>query len=398
MKEIQNYNKSKKSDKIITSDKYCVCVSGSYSECLEQLAYSGFVEFRLDLCELTKAERSLLYKIPKQFIATCRSDDQTSYSLLKEAILLGATFIDLDISRSSEFIEKICAIAMQHGCKLIISYHNYKETPALEELYEIYQSAQKHKPHLVKICTSVNALIDNSTILSLYQKYDDIIAFGMGDMGKVTRLTSLHCGAPYTYTSISSLNSTAKGQVPIGTLKQLNSMLNRSENQSKPIIFIGFMGVGKTTVGRAYAKLKDKRFIDLDEEIEAQNQSSISDLFLNIEELEFRRLEHFALSKILQDENTVISCGGGIVENEDNYSLLKAQDYCIWLDANATYCFNQIEKGTRPLLNTENGLDKAKEIYTSREKKYHSFAKIKIEVQNKTVAKICKEIDDKIRA
>jgi shikimate kinase len=69
-----------------------------------------------------------------------------------------------------------------------------------------------------------------------------------------------------------------------------------------------------------------------------------------MEELEFRRLEHFALSKVLQDENTVISCGGGVVENEDNYSLLKTQDYCIWLDANATYCFNQIEKDNKNII------------------------------------------------
>lgn len=378
-------------------DKYCVSISGTYKECLTQLNNSNFVEFRLDLCQLTTEERSLLYKIPKQFIATCRGDDETTFSLLKEAILLGATYVDLDIRRSDDLIKKVGELISDSACKLIISYHNYKETPSLNELAEIYERAQSYQPYLVKICTTINTLSDNSMVLSLYQKYDRIIAFGMGEMGKITRLASLYCGAPFTYTTLPSSPSNAKGQMTVDALTKLDAILREKKTVINPIIFIGFMGVGKTTVAKAYAKLKGSPFIDLDEEIEKQTFSSISELFQNKGEQAFRKLEHLALVKALQTPNAIIACGGGIVENQANYPLLHQQDHCIWLNADVNYCFNQIKKGTRPLLNTKDALETAKKIYKSREERYLSFSNIKIEVTNKTITKICKEIDEKIR-
>jgi len=378
-------------------DKYCISISGDYQACLAQLSNASFVEFRLDLCQLTAKERSALYKIPVQFIATHRGDDKTTFLRLKEAILAGASFIDLDIRRSDELIKKVSELAAENTCKLIISYHNYEETPSLNDLSEIYTRAQKYQPYLVKICTTINSLSDNSTVLSLYQKYDKIIAFGMGEMGKITRLTSLYCGAPYTYTSVSQELITAKGQMTVDTFTQLDAILGGKTNEIKPIVFIGFMGVGKTTVAKAYAKLKEKVWIDLDDEIEKQTQSSIPELFQHKGDIAFRALENLALAKALQTPNVVISCGGGVVENQANYSLLHQQDYCIWLNADVNYCFNQIKKGTRPLLNTKNALEMAKKMYESRVKKYQSYSSIKIEVANKTIINICKEIDEKIR-
>jgi len=379
------------------TNKYCLCVSGEYKECSEQIKHSNFVEFRLDLCVLTKEERLILYRKQNYFIATCRADDQTTYKRLKEAILNGATYIDVDIRRSEGLIVKLKELTITHGCKLIISYHNYIETPTFEALCDIYNTAQKHEPDLVKICTTVHSLKDNATILSLYQRFNNIIAFGMGEIGKITRLASLYCGAPYTYCSTFQEFSTAKGQLTITKLEALNGLLGCDVNETSSTVIIGFMGVGKTTIGKAYAKLTKRKFIDLDEAIEKIEGCSVSELFKLKGENYFRTLEHQVLSKSLLEKNAVISCGGGIVMNQHNFELLKGQKQCVWLKADVDYCFNQIEKGTRPLLLVTNALETAKKIYQSRKEKYKSLARITIGVENKDINEICIELDEEIK-
>lgn len=166
---------------------------------------------------------------------------------------------------------------------------------------------------------------------------------------------------------------------------------------SKPIIFIGFMGVGKTTIAKAYAKKNTKPYIDLDTEIEKQAQSRINEIFQKYGEQKFRELEHQALKKALSNQNAVIACGGGVVTFNKNQALLEHQEYCIWLKASVNYCLNQIEKETRPLLNTNNPLETARKLYLSREEKYQNLSSITIEVENKSIDQICKKIDDKIK-
>lgn len=213
------------------SDKFCPCISGDFSTCLEQIKGAEFVEFRLDLCDLTYEERLKLYRQQNKFIATCRSDEETTYQLLKEAIYEGATFIDIDIHRSDDIIRKLKYLTEISSCKLIISYHNHIETPPFEELCNIYNTAILHKADLVKICTKVNTLKDNATILSLYNKFNNLIAFGMGELGKITRITSLYCGAPYTYAAISNDTTTAKGQMTISNLNHLNNIICCNTNK-----------------------------------------------------------------------------------------------------------------------------------------------------------------------
>ena len=91
----------------------------------------------------------------------------------------------------------------------------------------------------------------------------------------------------------------------------------------KRIILTGFMGAGKTTVGRLLAKALGWEFLDLDAHLEARAGASISDLFANHGEAHFRRLESSALANALSRSATVLALGGGTPEELTNRLLLE---------------------------------------------------------------------------
>jgi shikimate kinase len=98
------------------------------------------------------------------------------------------------------------------------------------------------------------------------------------------------------------------------------------------VFVVGFMGAGKSTVGRALAAKLGWRFVDLDDEIEAVEGAKISDIFAERGETEFRRVETEALRRLLsRADGAVIALGGGAFTIEGNRELLRDQA-TIWLD------------------------------------------------------------------
>src|SRR5690349_16985641 len=118
------------------------------------------------------------------------------------------------------------------------------------------------------------------------------------------------------------------------------------------VIIIGFMGSGKTTIGKVIASKKDMKFIDMDLEIERIEKKSINQIFIENGERYFREKESKLLQKLCLLENTIISTGGGIVESKCNIEILKRQPCVIWLDANESTIENNIrnEIDKRPKL------------------------------------------------
>ena len=92
------------------------------------------------------------------------------------------------------------------------------------------------------------------------------------------------------------------------------------------VILIGFMGVGKTSVGKKLAKKLNFDFIDTDYEIEILANKTIPDIFEQDGEKHFRKLESIILKKFIKKEDVVISTGGGIITTKENYNILKSID------------------------------------------------------------------------
>ena len=123
----------------------------------------------------------------------------------------------------------------------------------------------------------------------------------------------------------------------------------------KNIYIVGFMGTGKTVVGKILAKRLDRDFVEMDEIIEQQESMEISDIFAQKGEAYSRKLEKGLLLKLSGKENLIISCGGGLICNEENKVLLKATGIVISLSASASTIYERTKKYThRPLLNVNN--------------------------------------------
>ena len=118
------------------------------------------------------------------------------------------------------------------------------------------------------------------------------------------------------------------------------------------IIFIGYMGSGKTTVGKALSKALDIPFYDLDWYIETRRRKKISDIFAEHGEEGFRQIERNMLHEVAEFEDVVISCGGGTPCFFDNIDYLNRQGDVVWLKATPEVLYQHLlmSKGDRPLL------------------------------------------------
>jgi shikimate kinase len=120
------------------------------------------------------------------------------------------------------------------------------------------------------------------------------------------------------------------------------------------IYLIGFMGTGKSSVGRELAKKNKWQFMDLDELIELREKRSIPDIFAKDGEPYFRRLEKRALKEVSKEDKFVVACGGGIVLDRENIKIMKEEGTVICLVASPEEILNRTKGCShRPLLNVE---------------------------------------------
>ena len=130
--------------------------------------------------------------------------------------------------------------------------------------------------------------------------------------------------------------------------------MNLKLKRTPGIYLIGFMGSGKTTIGRILADEIGWRYADLDEDIETQECRSISEIFSTLGEREFRRIETGAIQKrvhaIGRGTPTVLALGGGAFSVEENVRLLDNNGITIWIDTAFAIVKRRVEHAThRPL-------------------------------------------------
>ena len=158
---------------------------------------------------------------------------------------------------------------------------------------------------------------------------------------------------------------------------------NSDENlvNKKIIVFIGLMGVGKTTVGSKLAARLGYYFIDSDQEIEDREKKTITEIFAQDGEKYFREVEKNIIQEIiLRDEAIVLSLGGGAFIDEDTRKILKEKAVTIWLNADIDdILFRVAGKNNRPLLNQNNRrkvledlLAKRKPIYSQADLQFNT--------------------------
>ncbi|MCP4403633.1 MAG: hypothetical protein GY801_40800 [bacterium] len=152
---------------------------------------------------------------------------------------------------------------------------------------------------------------------------------------------------------------------PLEEMKEaLNSM--GAEPWKNSISLIGFMGSGKTTLGRHLAELTGKKFLDTDRLIEQKVGDTIPDIFEKCGETKFREIEHSVFTELDFSSGKIISCGGGAVLNADTRAILRRNSTVIWLWSSLDAGLKRIAKGSRPLFNVTDVEEKARTLFAQR--------------------------------
>ncbi len=207
--------------------KLCVSLSEKdFTACYHIAESTELAELRMDLVQFSDIQLKKLFLLKTKFIVTCRHrkiDDVNRAVLLKKAIDMGAIYVDIEIDADLDYQREMLAYAEKNHCKTIVSYHNFTITPPEIDLQEIIRRGKKLNPWKTKIVTMANTQQDVAAVLSLYRNNTDLIAFCMGEKGKISRVTSLFLGAEFTYVSPTKGKETAQGQIDKKTMMQILS-------------------------------------------------------------------------------------------------------------------------------------------------------------------------------
>lgn len=167
--------------------------------------------------------------------------------------------------------------------------------------------------------------------------------------------------------------------------------MNESQTPPKNIVLIGFMGSGKSTVGRELHQRLGYPLIDMDHIIEQRAGKPITAIFAENGEEKFREMETALLEELADPAATrrIISTGGGVVGRQVNRELLRQLGYVVWLHAPPAVILDRTSKNRdRPLLHTDDPAARVEALLTERKPLYAETSHLKVE----TAGLDCKEL------
>jgi shikimate kinase len=161
----------------------------------------------------------------------------------------------------------------------------------------------------------------------------------------------------------------------------------------------GFMGVGKSVVGRALSEITGMKFVDLDEKIVERTGKTIPEIFEEGGEEAFREIERVVTQEIAARDGLVIACGGGTILDADNLSSLKHNSRLVFLTAEPEIILKRIEAegDVRPLLNGEEKLQRIMSLLEARNSAYIQVAELVLDTSGMTPMKVAELILESMR-
>jgi len=139
----------------------------------------------------------------------------------------------------------------------------------------------------------------------------------------------------------------------------------------RPLVLVGMMGVGKSTVGRKLAQLLDLPFADADDEIEQAAQMSVGEIFDKFGEAYFRDGERRVIARLLDGGPSVLATGGGAFVQPDTRAMILARGVAVWLDSDVATLVERVgRRDTRPLLRDGDPKEIVTRLKAERESAY----------------------------
>ncbi len=156
-------------------------------------------------------------------------DEGARTGLLLDAIAAGAAYVDIEMKTAYDLRQEVIAKAGEQQTQVIVSWHNFDETPSAEKLEEIFNEQYASGARIGKIVTMAKTSEDVLRVLSLQllaqEKDFPLIAFCMGRAGMISRLATVELGGYMTYAAPDSGRATAPGQLRVSTLRTIMQTL-----------------------------------------------------------------------------------------------------------------------------------------------------------------------------
>jgi len=238
-----------------------ICTSIAYEridECISASRGVEMVELRADLCGFSVGETVTALKeirCPKMLTARGRETDEFLMKVLGLLEPEEIDYVDLELETSRDYSDRVRQSVHSLGGLYVVSFHDFNDTPCLDELMEIYNVCVGRGADIVKIVTSASSVEDASTVLQLYRQdglAKPLVAFAMGEKGSFSRRLCLSLGAPFTYCSAEAGYSTASGQVTSAQMRaDLSPESYPVELHSLPLCCEGTLPCSKSFAQRA---------------------------------------------------------------------------------------------------------------------------------------------------
>lgn len=167
---------------------------------------------------------------------------------------------------------------------------------------------------------------------------------------------------------------------------------------NKNIVLIGFMGSGKTSIGKRLSIRLKREFIDMDDFIEKKEGMTINEIFATKGEAYFRELEAEICRRYSQPKGKIIATGGGVIKNPENIKNLKTGGIIYYLKSSAEKIADNLKNdNSRPLLNVKDKKAKIKELMAEREATYLQCADRILDVTDTNPDDSCNKILEEMK-
>lgn len=223
--------------------KICVSLAGldaaaMYKQARQVLDTVEVIEIRLDSMAAPEVAKccSLLRK-PLLFTnrptwegGQFTGSEEERIAPLLDAVRLRVAYIDLELRAALEGRHRLLEAMQTSPTQMIISWHDFKETPAALELTDILHQMIASGAHVGKIVTTAHGPNDVLRVLSLQEQARAagfcLSCFCMGGLGRISRLATLYLGGYMTYACLSDAQATAPGQLSVARLRELNALMS----------------------------------------------------------------------------------------------------------------------------------------------------------------------------
>ena len=222
-----------------------VCVSITNNSVSEALASAKAVENGADVIEIrldalkNPEVAPFIEQLTKPLLFTNRAkweggffdgDEKDRISLLVEAVNAKAAFVDIELQTDDTYRGEILTAAKKSGTEVLVSWHNFNETPTTQELISIFQMMYRSGANIGKLVTMAHGPLDVLRVLDLQVQAADmdfpLIAFCMGTPGAISRIATLDLGGYMTYAAPEPGKQAAPGQVALSDLRSIFEKLN----------------------------------------------------------------------------------------------------------------------------------------------------------------------------